>query len=96
MDMLKANSIDPLKDSPWDSNPRRGIVKSFPIYPFKTPISLVFYSSFTPPALSGQMTGSVYMKTTLKYFISIGWTFEGCPTINLSLLLFTKVGNDNS
>jgi hypothetical protein len=94
MNMLTANSIEPLKDSPMYSNPSYGISKQFPANTFHSTLPLTFYSSFIPPALSGQMTGSE--GSLPKYFTSIGWTFEVYPKMNLSLLLFTKVGNDNS
>ena len=53
-----------------------------------------YYSIFIPPALLGQMTCSVLNSPT--YSTSLGWTFKTHPAMNLSLLLFTKVGNDNN
>ena len=92
MNTPQANSIEPLMDSRMCSIPVQGIGKNFlALHATRNP---TFYSSFIPPVLFGQTTGSVF--AVPKYSTLIGCTFKGYLGMDLSLLLFTEVGNDNT
>jgi hypothetical protein len=75
------------------SNPAHGKGTYFLPNTLQAAFPLTFYSNFIPPALSGQMIGSV--NTLPNYFILIGWSFKIYLIMDLFPPLFTKTGNDN-